>query len=476
MSALSKPQPATGNKPSAWCGQWTKALLFVSAAFAPWAFGTTQPWSIFILNLIGSALGLLWLLRPFFRNTPGNPDSIRPAHWTTLTLGGLTALILVYSLIAAVNARSTFAVTSRAFQPLSHIAWLPHSYDRTAGWLACWQTFALAGTFWAARAWLLAERRIRPDDTQVQHSGLLPSRTRRLLFFIVSNGFLLAVIALLQRLDNSGKLLWLVQPRINEFADEQFGPFAYRSNGLQYLGLIWPVGFGLWSMRSHAQHSDALLGTGRRGWLLLCALLMAACPLLWESRVAVVINLAAVTVVTTVLLISHQATKRRVLLTCGIVLALGISMTLNWRGLAERFSTSGMQSVERAELVRAGGEMFRDHWLFGTGPGTFPALYHLYRPSEHSVWQTHLHCDWLQALATWGVMGFTLLAAALVVLLLTPLDPNKLPARKSFILLFNVGIFSVLLHALVDFPFQIYSIQHLFVLLAACYSTLSVKD
>ena len=45
----------------------TAALLFTALLFTPWAFGTTEEWSIWFMNELGYAVGLVlvgkWLIR-----------------------------------------------------------------------------------------------------------------------------------------------------------------------------------------------------------------------------------------------------------------------------------------------------------------------------------------------------------------------------------------------------------------------------
>lgn len=463
--------------PADWCRRLTTGLLCVSVVFSPWAFGSTQPLAIIVLNLIGTALGLLWLLT---RIIPSN-EIARPAHRpqqssTTLLAVG-TILLLLYNLIAGLNAQSAFGISSGAFYPLPHCNWLPHSCDRTESWQVFWQNLALAGTFWATRDWLQADTKDFSTVNCRPHTGLLPERARRFLSLIIVNGFLLAVVALLQRLDGTNKLLWLVKPHINQTAIAQFGPFAYRSNGLQYLALIWPLALGCWSMLSHAQRQETLVGSGRRAGMLFCGLTLAICPLLWQSRLSLAVDIISVLIVSVILYKSHPPTRRRLVFLGGLSGILALGLTLNWQSLTARFAKDGWHSRERLELIHAGIAMFRENWLFGTGPGSFASQYFLYRSDSRSPWLTQMHCDWLQTMATYGVVGSTIIAVILMSVFLSPLlRDGELPARKSFILLTGVSLASCLAHALVDFPFQIYSIQHLFVVLAAFYSVLNFKD
>lgn len=449
-------------------------LMWGGLVFAPWAFGSTQTWAIIALNLAGTLLGMLWLADQL-PHAEGKPKTFPPRDWTTICLAVATVMLLLYSLLAALNAQSAFDAASGAFRPLPHFDWLPRSCDRAASWLAFWQNLALAGTFWAVRDWLLQSPGTPAVDILSNHTGLLPKRARTFLFFLATNGFLLAVVALLQRLDGTNKLLWLRVPHINQTADGQFGPFAYRSNGLQYLALVWPLALASWSMLTHAQRDETLVGSGRRGWLLLCALAMAICPLLWASRLGVAVAAAMILLAAAILLRSHPVSRRRIIFLAGFGGIIALGLILNGHGLVARFSAQGLHSDERMKLLRAGLDIFRENWLWGTGPGSFPAMYFLYRPDNHAVWLAQMHCDWLQTLATYGVAGSILLGAALVALIFSPAQSGKLPARTSFILLIGLGLAGCLAHATVDFPFQIYAIQHLFVMLAAFFSTLSVK-
>src|SRR5659263_101398 len=68
----------------------TEGLIYFAILFGPWAFGTTQPWSIQVMNGVGLALGLLWLiklgLRCAQRRAPSTRRSARtPVH---LAAGG----------------------------------------------------------------------------------------------------------------------------------------------------------------------------------------------------------------------------------------------------------------------------------------------------------------------------------------------------------------------------------------------------
>jgi len=84
-----------------------------------------------------------------------------------------------------------------------------------------------------------------------------------------------------------------------------------------------------------------------------------------------------------------------------------------------------------------------------------------------------MHCDWLETLATFGAIGMGLLVAALFVLARRWHSPGRVVAPGGFVALAWLGLASCLLHAVMDFPFQVYSVIHLFIIVSAIVSTLS---
>src|SRR5690349_10374830 len=53
-------------------------MLLGMAIFSPWAFGTTQPWSMWVMDVSGYALGLLLGIKGFIRYRLGH----QPARWS----------------------------------------------------------------------------------------------------------------------------------------------------------------------------------------------------------------------------------------------------------------------------------------------------------------------------------------------------------------------------------------------------------
>ena len=270
------------------CDLCSGFLICGMVIFCPWAFGTTQSWSIWTMNLAGYALGLMLLMKLWVRDRDGTPaarwetpgklvDTMgtgkRQSVWVVeRTLGAACALLLLYVLVSAINARATYIPSQLSFEYRDHIRWLPHSLDSSRTWKVLWNYLALAATFWAMRDWLLgksaAEERLSPPSIAVaslpETAPPFPRRLHLLLCLLALNGGLLAIEGIIQRLEGSSKLLFLVHPRVNPGAVTQFGPWAYRANAAAWFNLLWPVCLGFWWTLHHHGGYNKL----RHHWLL----------------------------------------------------------------------------------------------------------------------------------------------------------------------------------------------------------------
>jgi hypothetical protein len=472
------------------CDGLSEFIIYFLVIFSPWAFGTTQPWSIWTVNTAGYALGLLLAVKFALRWAKG----YRPPRWNVCApkfvrgfLAVLTLLLLTYCLVSAVNARASYRDDTLTFDYHECITWLPHSFDAAATWSAFWRYLGLACAIWAIIDWLPgktnAEQRARlsePASPAPEGMPVLPARLRRLLWVLAINGALLGTEGILQRAADSPRLLFLVLPRIHQTAVTQFGPYAYRSNAAQYFNLLWPVCLGFWWMlkltrggRSKAHH-----------WVLVCATVMAACPLISASRAGalVTIGIAAsalvILLVTHFLFAGHRKDNRRVRgkallpLTLFFCASLGFGLTLGWPTLAPRLEQLDDGFEGRRLMYESARPMAEDFPFYGTGPGTFETASYLY-PRPDIFWPPQLHNDWLETRITFGYVGCALLGLALCTIAVRWFLCGGIHGGRRFVALVWLAIGGCLAHARFDFPFQVHSILLLFLVLCAILFTLS---
>ena len=489
----------------------TEPLIYFMAVFGPWAFGTTQSWSIWLMNGAGYLLGLLlagklairWLkgYRPprwdegkgrevqslksevQSPETEGGGQGGMTASGLTAILAWLTVAILGYCLVSAFNARATAHSADLGFTYHdSFIRWLPHSFDSSRSWLAFWTYLGLAFSFWAVRDWLLGKSEVeeRAERRKSQPGGdgsgfFLPARLRRLLWVLAVNGGLLGLEGIAQRLEGSGKLLFLVTPRVNAAADTQFGPYAYRANASQYFNLLWPACLGFWWTLNRS------FGFKRKAYhlVLVCCGVMAACPIISTSRggalvtVGIAVLAAFFLAASHFLLAAHQQQDRRTrtITLAGLLLfftgALALGFALGWKTLKPRMAQIGEGFDTREQMYEYARPMAKDYPLFGTGPGTFESVFQLYRKTTDTYWPAQLHNDWLETRITLGGLGSGLVALALVVVVLRWFARGGIHGGRRFIILIWLGLAGCLVHARYDFPFQVHSIVFLFLVLCA---------
>jgi len=486
----------------------TEGLIYFAVIFNPWVFGTTQPWAVWVMNVSGYVLGLVWLTKIAVRRRSGyyparwddGRERDRSAgRWLTGALAVLTVLILGYCLISALNARATYlaaGVGQVYYKFFECIPWLPHSYDAHSTWFIFWEYLGLALSFWATRDWLLCKTRHErsglseeadiafarehrllgelPLATAKPYCAPLPARLKRLLWLLCLNGLVLGVEGIVQRLDGTSKLLWLVQPRFNYTADAQFGPYAYRSNGAQYFNLVWPVCLGFWwtlkySVRQSLR-SVTRAGGGAHSLLLPAAVLMAACPIVSTSRGGAIVAALGWLVAFIVLMLSSQ--RRHWLTRLGLLALflsiIGLGGALGWEQLRDRLKTIFTdQMSQRIEIYENSRPMISENPVFGTGPGSFASLYYLYRAKTDQRWHAYLHDDFMETRATWGGIGYAMILLALVVVVAKWwFSSGAIASSKVFMAMLGVSLGGCLMHARGDFPLQIHSILSLFLLLS----------
>ncbi|HCL92047.1 MAG TPA: hypothetical protein DIC50_04595 [Verrucomicrobia subdivision 3 bacterium] len=488
------------------CEVLTECLIYPMVIFSPWAFGTSEPWSIWIMNSAGYCLGALLAVKLAIRHLKG----YRPPRWAdggaeppgagaarglltparlTGILALLTAAILGYCLISALNARAAYNPETLAFTyRRQYVPWLPHSFDRGATWFAFWSYLGLALSFWAIRDWLLGKSAAEQRPARrangpggVAQAEFLPARLRRLLWLLTINGGLLGVEGIIQRLHGSGELLFLVRPNIHKTADTQFGPYAYYANASQYFNLLWPVCLGFWWMLHRSR------GFGRHDHyvVLLCCGIMAACPIISTSRGGTLITLGLLGLVGLLLAAAHfvlpasgQAAGRTRATTLGVLAlffvgALALGYSLGWKALKPRMArlSEGFQQRER-DYDRA-RPIAADYPVFGTGPGSFENVSKLYRISPEANWWAQLHNDWLETRITFGWVGSALIALAFATVLLRWFGGGGIYSGRRFVMLLWLALGGCLIHARFDFPFQMHSIVFLFLILCAILFNLS---
>lgn len=490
----------------------TEVVLYGMLLFSPWAFGTTESWSINLMNLGGYVLGAFWLVKWWVRCVKGYRPPLWLYWWDAAGAGAdsagkwtktLRSALLVrrvmcvvsvglvlFHFVSALNARANYIRDEARFEYQPCISWLPHSLDGNSSWDAFWRCLALVCVFWAVADWVCgktsAEMRQNRHVSGVPNSlpkYLLPGRMRRVIWVMAVNGAALALEGVFQRLEGSGRLLFLVVPAVHTGADAQFGPYAYRANAAQYLNLIWPVAVGLWWV----YHRIRGVYRTSHHTLLLCSAVMCAGVFVAGSRGGSAVAAGVLTLGLALLVISavvlgfkrrfpRHATAMVLWLAGGFVtLVVFLGVGLGWSLLWPRFKQLDEGFAGRAELTRLAEPIARDYPVFGTGPGTFESVFQMYRPSVDTYWPAQLHNDWLELRITMGWVGLSMVVLGLILVVYRWFCRPGVFAGSRFVVMSWLALGGCLVHARFDFPLQIYSVTFVFVVICALLFNLSRK-
>lgn len=468
-----------------WVDDLSGIVLLILVVWAPWAFGCTTTWAINVLvggcYLLGIFLVTKWILRRWLDYGPARwVEPTKAGRWALRALAGLTVLFLAWVLIGAVNARSTVEFTRAG--PLLHetartpIAWLPASYDAPMSWRAFWRWTGLALAFWAARDWLIGKT--RHERHHSDEDAFPPGRLRQLFWTLALSSAALALTGMLQRFDGTTKLLWLIEPVIRREATMHFASYTYRSNAAQYFNAVWPALLGFWwalHERSLKLNPRSKLGNDPGVVLVPAVVLMMAVPFVAASRGGALLTMALVVAVMVVMTLQKNVSRKfRIGLAVAMAAALGLGLFLGGEFLGKRFETVLVDQLSgRSEIYLAGRKMVAEFGWLGSGAETFTSISHLYRQSPGEEWAGYLHDDWMETLVTLGGVGLALVIGLLGGVVAVFWTGRGIRAPLAFPALLGLGLAGLLTHAKFDLPFQIVSLQFLFVILCGVLASLA---
>ncbi|MDA7670537.1 O-antigen ligase family protein [Verrucomicrobia bacterium] len=376
-------------KPYRWADIGTEALIYFTVIFGPWAFGTVHDLAITTMNLANYGIGLLLLTKWITRWK----TDYQPARWTsqsesdresgspkrdlrTKTVGFLTLYMLGYILVSILNARSTYNWDFNFFEyEETYIKWLPHTYDKAATIQSFCNFLGLACCFWGVRDWVLGKTRTErmestseEDDSQrMFHEEIsipsIPIRLKRLLWLLCISGGLLALIGIVQRLDGTPKLLWILERERFGSSTQGFGPFGYRGNGASYLNMILPlsVGFLMW-MIQYAKSIGMKTGskTNESHFILIPTIcMMVAAPFISLSRGGFVVLGYMLLIGIIWVLFNRNSIKGRQKAGLGLILLIGIGLSylIGWEPLQKRLDSQNPWHETQIETPNYGDKI-----------------------------------------------------------------------------------------------------------------------
>jgi hypothetical protein len=423
-------------------------IFFAALAYAPWAYGATTSATINTTNwILLTAIGLWGAELLTSRRRPGLPPFLLILAGALICIGGWMVL----------NAKSIYDPEFSLFVQLRNVA--PFftgslDYANSAAWM-------LRGT-------LLLGTILFVCDLSQSSRWLL-----RLWYVIGLVGGSIAFLGLLQKATGAQMIFWQPPPPPEYGVTTFFATYFYHGNAGAFLNLVWPLSSGLVIRAFTSQSRPGM----RALWTIVFVITIAG-VLANTSRMAQVV--ALVLLVAIGLHFGPGLLRRlpgaRISVAIAGMLALAFALIalaqaihleqpLNrWQAMSEQIPGDARWQASRVALHALPGAGF-----FGFGPGTFRVVFPSYNVgSEHPVpgsWR-FLHQDYLQTVIEWGWLGSSLWALLIFGGILVGIlsyhryaRRHWMPRRRVMQPLIIVALAGVATHALVDFPFQIESIQ-----------------
>ncbi|MDB6034600.1 MAG: O-antigen polymerase [Verrucomicrobiales bacterium] len=445
-------------------------LLLAALVFAPWAYGSTRPWGIRLLSIGLVLITSLWLLECLFRRK-------RPqVSWLPLSASlGLIA----QGWWMAINAKSIFDPQLMILFPTKPLTdALPGSADGLLSSVAMLLITGLLGVFLFTID--LASR---------------PQWRRRLWLTMALTGISIAIFGIVQKVGGTPVLAWVWEDAKQDI-NNNFAMYRYRGNAGAFLNICLPLAGALAFLAFRRSGNQ----WGRALWLA-GFLIVATGVQLNPSRLSWCIAMLLLAGFGAHLIYHlwkemEGSFSFRQLAGYGVILlfVLGtlasISLFGGWETSWGRMKQLGVDPSDRSP-TEIYVHMVPKAGLLGFGPGTFQVVFpnyqHSYNFGDRQVpefWTAHFwphaHEDYLEYAIEWGWLGAAMWAALIfggIILGIRRFLVSREFESRWLLFCSLLGIAGTLLHAFLDFPLQIASIQlYFFVLLGICCSGKRIED
>jgi O-antigen ligase len=403
------------------------AGVFSTLLFAPLAFGSTDPWAIFVLEFASAGLVVLWALRQMI--LPEMTVQSNPLFGPML---GFAALVIVQ------------LVLKRTVYP--------------------YKTFSEALLYFSygTMAFLAA---------QVVRRG---SHIKKLGFAFTIYGAAMAVFAMVQSVSSTDKVYWLWTPAHGGWI---YGPYVNHNHYAGLMELLVPIPLVIALSKLSSSRTRILAAVA--------AALMAGTIILSGSRGGMLALTVELGVFVGLTKIQRKSIRVRLVLIASLVAALGIAAWIGGGEITSRLESIGTETRKelsggmRLRIDRDGLMMFSHRPVFGFGLGTFATAYPGFRTFSTTFFVNEAHNDYIQLLVEMGIVGFGLMLWLLVSFYRAAsqkLSGWETTANGGLALASIAGCTGLLIHSFLDFNLQIPANAALFFTMATLGAAASIPE
>ena len=435
-------------------GLWFFVLYLTLLVWAPIPLGSNRPWSWAVLAFWVLALALWWLAG-FIRGKFAFPTILRDI-WPMLLCGmlwlGYVWLQLLplpigmLKLLSPEAARWYLAAAAPDAPGAVSLTLDPYATLEAA----CKSTAYLA--FFALSLVLLNSR----------------DRIRFAAYALIASGVLQAMYGALTSLQSVGQVA--------------SGTFVNRNHFAGYLVMCLSVGIGVLiaSLSGEQNRSWRRAFEGLIQWVIspkmalrLGLVIMVVALVLTRSRMGNSSFFISLMITGAIgLLLSKRATKSMVILLVSLVAidAFIVGTYFGTKRVVERIAETTAETEDRDEVAGYAARMWKDYPVFGSGLGSFHAVFPRYSGEGTQLSYTHAHNDYLEFAAETGAIGVSLLGLMVLMSFAAALRAQYLrrdPLMRGLSFAAMMGILALMIHSLADFNLQIPANALTFMLLLA---------
>ncbi len=429
-------------------------LYLALLVWVPIPLGSNRPWSWAVLEVWVLLLALAWLAGGVLGNISLGPAirSARPVLICALAWLGYVWLQLLPLPIEILRWLSPEAARWHTVAALKEgIAMAPLSLDRYATLEAACKSTAYIAFFFLGLALLRDRERIRIATYVLIASGIFQS--------------LYGAFASFQSPEGAAS-----------------GTFVNRNHYAAYLVMCLSVGIGVLtaSLSGEKSRSWGQFFRGMVHWIItpkmglrLLLLTMVIALVLTRSRMGNTSFFIALLVAGTIgLVFSRHATRPTVILLTSLI-AIDLFIVGAYFGAEKVVKSIGqtqLQGEDRDELAGYALRMWQDYPVFGSGLGSFAAVFPRYSAGGTPYAYTHAHNDYVEFAAETGLIGISLLGLIVLTSFAAAVRAQHLrrdPVMRGISLAAIMGILALMIHSSVDFNLQIPANALTFMLLLA---------
>ncbi|MEY2880089.1 MAG: hypothetical protein RLZZ15_2469 [Verrucomicrobiota bacterium] len=456
--------------------RWLVGLVTAHLVLLPWAIGGRPLWTQFA-SLAFALVGFIAALIPrdYAAELAENGVPFRLVMWPKLVrfpLFWIGLAFVAYVAAQGLNPAWEFQEDSSSWwtTKVPFHAWLPSGVRAPLERGGAWRGLLVYASIWLTLSTLWV--------------GFTRRRALQfLLTAIAVNGFVLAVVGIVQKVKPNGLLLWFYKSPNDAF----FSSFIYKNHAGAFLNLTLVIACALggWHYLRSLRRLDK---SSPAGLFVFLATAISIAVLVSFSRgatlVMLVFLLAAIAGFVREQIRTPDMLRRNIVLGALLLLfgyfmkngydALQSHEAEAWRRIHQVADGSDRSLAERRLVTLASLDMLQDTWPRGVGTGAWSLRFLAYQKNypeilvdadDHGkqVFWPHAHNDILQFPIELGLAGtgLLLLGAAWIGVRLVRLYFWQNPLSLTLVL----GLVGTLVHAWFDFVFQLSSVLLLFSLL-----------